>query len=630
MAKLLPLPYISFIFSLAAYCLANQACHVCRDSARMSFLDRWYDSLPSPHSWRVHLGSLFRSSDNEVPAVSVHHGAVEEGTTCEEHEVGHSICQLTTSGYYYWYYYGYGYYNEGPTSKCPPVSPVQDSAGVVSRPKTMLAVLSLWTVAIWFLGRILDRLDVRILRTLRNYVNMPFQLVFADVGRLVLVARFATSELIIVLSHYMWFHCAKRKGRQLALAIRPYTVNAIDDGEEVIMVTPQRRAATPSAPGSSGSSARRSLADIQLEIAGGSAHPAQRTRRQRYCAHRRRGMLIKYNPRVPGNCMFATLSRACLIVHGRTLSVRALRRLTKSLLLQADAGEVARCARHCGLSREDYIATVAKTRWGTNLDFSLLADALELPCSLINQHTRKILYPGFQQEGMDQPKCRWTVAFKDQHFTLCRTTTTKRRTCRTAPTDEYIAGGGPKRPYPLAEAQTHSFPDVGSNQAQTVPPPPVPPVQEQPEEVSSDEEVYDLTLQRAAARRLNPKQRKDILLVYHGTFGPFHVGHGEAVRSALAHIQAFGGRPRRAIVGFTTERQCGLKVTDCAFAKVADRASIALAVLAEGPQAVAPMTVDRAGYSSGSEMAAAHEHPNLDLIYLVGTDVMKNPTDQTI
>eukprot|EP00971_Amphidinium_carterae_P223559 4435649-Amphidinium_carterae.3 len=128
-----------------------------------------------------------------------------------------------------------------------------------------------------------------VVRILRRYGGL-FQIFIDDSCRLVQVARFAL--------HYCCCTCARRHVRRAALAVRPSTISTLDDGEEVEMST--RR--TPR------STARRSLAVMQLEVAGGTISQARLIQRRRYRSHRTRCVMVEYNPQTPGDCMFAVLS----------------------------------------------------------------------------------------------------------------------------------------------------------------------------------------------------------------------------------------------------------------------------------------------------------------------------------
>eukprot|EP00971_Amphidinium_carterae_P346317 6487691-Amphidinium_carterae.1 len=344
-------------------------------------------------------------------------------------------------------------------------------------------------------------------------------------------------------------------------------------------------------------------------------------------AKRRTAIAVLYNPQRAGDCLFAAASRACLQKHGSTLPVSALRRLVRDRLWQANPDVVAATAERCGQTSWHFIESVTKGRWGTTLDLEILAEVLELPCLLLNKHTGKILY---DSDATGSTKQKSLIVYKDFHFTLCKATNHFGRNRRSSmtkgnrslnkcgtPNDKrsFALGGAPKRPYPFANRIIVDDDDASSSTSTVA---------------DETQQEYDLSQAFAEAQRLHPGQRKEIVLIYHGSFGPFHVGHREGLRAALAHIAAYGGKVRRAIVGFTTQRQFEKKVPTSAFACVEDRVNIALTVIAEGQKAVFPVAVDRESYATSSAMAQAHQHHDVDLMYLVGTDVMKRPAYQTL
>eukprot|EP00971_Amphidinium_carterae_P269905 5354372-Amphidinium_carterae.1 len=219
--------------------------------------------------------------------------------------------------------------------------------------------------------------------------------------RLWLLARFVLSELVWVFSHYCCC-CARRRFRAIAMRVRPYVVASGDSGDAVVL--------SPSRP----STARLSLADIQLQISGGRACIAQRCRRARFAGHRKRGLLVTYSPQRAGHCLFAVVAEACWLTHRNKVSVYTVRRVLFHLLQQADQGEVAQVAQRFQLSLADYLAETLRSRWGTNFDLKLLAQEYELPLSLLNRHTGKFLLRS------ELPGPQITVGFKDFHFTLVR------------------------------------------------------------------------------------------------------------------------------------------------------------------------------------------------------------------
>eukprot|EP00971_Amphidinium_carterae_P347871 6490109-Amphidinium_carterae.2 len=191
--------------------------------------------------------------------------------------------------------------------------------------------------------------------------------------------------------------------------MRPFVVQTQDDSEEVGQYSPDT-SRTPR------STARRSLAAIQLEVAGGKACAARRSSRRRYPSHRRTCVVVCYNPQVPGECMFSAIARALKLTYGRTLTVRALRRLTYDLLQRAESGPVQRCAAQYQQDPQEFIENVKRGRWGTSLDFRLLAEELQLPCVLLNRETGSLLF----EHQCIVPKKQILVLYENFHFTVGR------------------------------------------------------------------------------------------------------------------------------------------------------------------------------------------------------------------
>eukprot|EP00971_Amphidinium_carterae_P143649 2846092-Amphidinium_carterae.1 len=199
--------------------------------------------------------------------------------------------------YYYGYYDDYWYFASNGAHICLEATPPHGTIG----PKGLILLLSLWTVALYSLGHMLEKfnLDIcRVLAPLRQYLQVWGH----DLLRLGRVARFVMAELLMILSHHCICPCVRRRTRRWAMAVRPYVVNTVEDGEVFVHSPPTNRAprSTPR------STAARSLAEIQHQVAGGTVMMATRTKRSRFPAHRRRCLLTVYNPQTAGECLFAT------------------------------------------------------------------------------------------------------------------------------------------------------------------------------------------------------------------------------------------------------------------------------------------------------------------------------------
>eukprot|EP00971_Amphidinium_carterae_P295787 5874508-Amphidinium_carterae.1 len=280
-----------------------------------------FEELPNFDSL-LSIVELFVSGNVDSPGDQVHRG-VGLPVPSSQLQVGdaHSSSTLS-SGYYGTYYYYYGWYSQ----------PAQCTNSMTHFASTwdkcrMASYLALWTLATLTLSWLAMRWNYGILLAVHLCLRGWCQKIRTDSARLVRVAKFAASEILMVLMTYCCCSCTRRRLRKWALAMRPFVVQTQDDGEEVGSISPEALR-TPR------STSRRSLADIQLQIAGGSAHPARRTMRQRYPSHRRRCVIIRYNPLAAGDCMFAAIARATKQAYGVSLSVKSLRRLTYDLLMR--------------------------------------------------------------------------------------------------------------------------------------------------------------------------------------------------------------------------------------------------------------------------------------------------------
>eukprot|EP00971_Amphidinium_carterae_P135781 2690222-Amphidinium_carterae.1 len=307
------------------------------------------------------------------------------------------------------------------------------------------------------------------------------------------------------------------------------------------------------------STARRSLAAIQYDVVGGTLHQARRCAGSRFRMHRKKCLLVAYNPQTPGDCLFAVIARAIKTTYGQSVTVHSLRSTTRDLLRDADQVRVDTCARFCGQKLEDHINSVVKGRWGTSLDFELLAREYDLPFNLMNLHNGQVLYEGRTQAGSGVKKI--TVGYKDHHFILCKKKFgVNQRPARPRAAARHgmqygktnmVVGGAPKRPYPFGEV-----------------------ARRQREEAIADGGL------------------KPITLIYHGSFAPMHTGHREAIMRAHQFLKAHGYVAQRTILGFTTTKHVGEKTEDKAFAQIQQREAIARAVVAEGDPFTLPVILD--------------------------------------
>eukprot|EP00971_Amphidinium_carterae_P352218 6492492-Amphidinium_carterae.1 len=490
----------------------------------------------------------------------------------------------TTQSYYWAYYSSYCAWYYQPV-QCPAH---RTHFAYVSGKGRILALLSLWsTITLtfcWTMTRWCSGSGHATWRGIQGWVHK----IKIDGKRLVRVAKFALSEILMVMMHYCPLLCLRRRFRRWALAMRPFVVQTPDDNEEVGPISPGSTR-TPR------STARQSLAAIQLEVAGGTAHPARRTLRQRYPAHRRMCVVVKYNPQTPGECMFAAIARAVKLKYGSSMSTRSLRSIAHDLLVKADPDSVRRCADQCGYDIKDFVEKVKMGRWGTSLDFKLLATELDLPCILLNRETGCILH---EHQCDVRPQDKILVVYDKYHFTVAsqpRWFVKNKQSrklpgrCRRNTSKQWVAGGGPKRPFPLAAA--------------------------------------------GDMQRIREEQAEapvEVIMTYHGSFAPMHVGHRECLASAIQHLKHYHVVVRRVIMGFTSMDQASWKTTDSAFSSVKTRVAIARQVLQDGEGTDPLVEVDEAEHSTSMSLAMKYAQAGVTSLYLVGSDIMKKPSLETL
>eukprot|EP00971_Amphidinium_carterae_P043972 865048-Amphidinium_carterae.2 len=228
-------------------------------------------------------------------------------------------------------------------------------------------------------------------------------LILTDCRRISSLGFFVLSEILWVASHY-FCSCLKRRLRKCALRIRPYAVASTETGEVIDMSPLRPRPST----------AMRSLADIQLEVAGGYLRSAVRCKRMRFERHKKLCLVVQYSPQRAGDCLFSAVSRACLQVHGHAYSAKQVRHLLWSLLKRLPREDLGAVSARFGMSVEDYVQSAKSTRWGTSFDLRVLVEEMELPAILYNRHTGRIL--------VEHGRCQDRVifGFKNSHFTICR------------------------------------------------------------------------------------------------------------------------------------------------------------------------------------------------------------------
>eukprot|EP00971_Amphidinium_carterae_P259922 5157185-Amphidinium_carterae.1 len=126
----------------------------------------------------------------------------------------------------------------------------------------------------------------------------------------------------------------------------------------------------------------------------------------------------------------------------------------------------------------------------------------------------------------------------------------------------------------------------------------------------------------------SPKTK--VVLVYHGSFAPLHIGHVECLVRALALLKKHHVTVAKVVVGFTTAKQVGEKAPGSGLTDIQVRTNVAKDVLSLANLGEANVTVDGHEYGKASELAAAHHDTTATALYLVGSDVTKKPARETL
>eukprot|EP00971_Amphidinium_carterae_P126102 2498121-Amphidinium_carterae.1 len=130
-------------------------------------------------------------------------------------------------------------------------------------------------------------------------------------------------------------------------------------------------------------------------------------------------------------------------------------------------------------------------------------------------------------------------------------------------------------------------------------------------------------------RATSARQPPEIVLTYHGSFAPFHIGHCEGLRTALRLLSDNGVVVRRVAIGFTSEQHVLEKASDCKFLSANVRSTIVKELLA-ATQDLAHVVVDDGLHATSYLLAAKYAISGCRSVYLVGSDVMKKPSEDTL
>eukprot|EP00971_Amphidinium_carterae_P008141 160997-Amphidinium_carterae.1 len=175
--------------------------------------------------------------------------------------------------------------------------------------------------------------------------------------------------------------------------------------------------------------------------------------------------------------------------------------------------------------------------------------------------------------------------------------------------------GGVRRPYPFGPLASFAEPaDQGAGSV------------EAPEVADHDEAASTVPLRHT--KKMATKST--VVLIYHGSFAPLHIGHIECLGRALKHLRTNRVNVIKTVLGFTTAKQVGDKAPGSGLTDIQVRAKIAKDVLSFANMDGATVQVDEHEYSKASELAAAHVLPTATPLYLVGSDVTKKPARETL
>eukprot|EP00971_Amphidinium_carterae_P150583 2984807-Amphidinium_carterae.1 len=251
-----------------------------------------------------------------------------------DHEVGQQ--------YYYAMYYGYYFmYNEyrhvdilrQRSTKVKWTGAVLDSITMVqsivdclSSSAGCLLLSSMWSLLVMIMSS-RQAFRTAAARTWAKTVAFCQEL-YGDLRTLVRAWAVMCSEILFVTSKRSC--CCRRRLRQFGLRLRAYQPGQEDPEDDILLATP-----------------RRTLSQIQQDgglVMGGAwcrAHQPRTMGRVRLPSPRRRNWRVCYNPRTPGECLYACVQRIAQLQGRGRISTQALRALAKVLLSQAQHEDVA-------------------------------------------------------------------------------------------------------------------------------------------------------------------------------------------------------------------------------------------------------------------------------------------------
>eukprot|EP00971_Amphidinium_carterae_P236592 4695728-Amphidinium_carterae.1 len=163
------------------------------------------------------------------------------------------------------------------------------------------------------------------------------------------------------------------------------------------------------------------LSELRERLASGGILPARRAANIRY--QKARGVHdVIYNPTVPGDCLFACMSRLIWQQKHLRISPGKLREYSSTYVAHAFYSDGVLM----GSLLEDWAMALRKQpeqlfrgrrRWGNTLDVHVLSTVFELQVRLVNMDTHKILWTNSQHGAV--------IAHQRQHFTLRKSSVAK-------------------------------------------------------------------------------------------------------------------------------------------------------------------------------------------------------------
>eukprot|EP00971_Amphidinium_carterae_P102404 2027360-Amphidinium_carterae.3 len=121
-----------------------------------------------------------------------------------------------------------------------------------------------------------------------------------------------------------------------------------------------------------------------------------------------------------------------------------------------------------------------------------------------------------------------------------------------------------------------------------------------------------------------------VTIIYHGSFAPFHIGHRACVDTAIQYLTENEVVVTQVIIGCTLPEYLRSKVEASGFEDASLRVRVIRAVLADGPPLSVPVIVSDQPHRTPCHLARCHASAGARLIYLVGEDMQKRVSPETL